>query len=215
MHADACGFRGGRNAADAFEKRTATAATTTSAAATAWSARTRLADECQFGFHFSVLRKAEGHRHVEGAPARFESVCARTEASRHVVAVPDEVFGVVDDQAVSGRGGNLESPEHGTGKRIAHGACFSFARGHGPELVVGLDHQHAGAGAFELDDSRAGQDAAVEADVVRSQAGRQACRVKHLGVEPGDLEKQPASRLVPVEREEAVNLLHPGRSFFD
>ena len=73
----------------------------------------------------------------------------------------------------------------------------------------------ATAGAFELDDSRAGQDATVEADVVRSQAGRQACRVKHLGVEPGDLEKQPASRLVPVEREEAVNLLHPGRSFFD
>ena len=50
--------------------------------------------------------------------------------------------------------------------------------------------------------------AAIEADVVRPEAGGEARREQELGVEARDLEKQRAGALVPVQREVAVELLH-------
>src|SRR3990172_7334961 len=56
---------------------------------------------------------------------------------------------------------------------------------------------------------------AVEADVVGAHAGLQAGGVEDVGVEAVDLEEQRAGRLVPVEREEALELLHAGRLLLD
>ena len=57
--------------------------------------------------------------------------------------------------------------------------------------------------------------AAVEADVVRAEAGREAGVQQELGVEARDLEEQRSGALVPVEREVAVDLLHAGRAVVD
>ena len=82
-------------------------------------------------------------------------------------------------------------------------------------LIVRLHHQQARPDALELDDARAGQRAAVDADVVRPEPGPEAGRVQDLGIELGNLDEQPAAGLIPVEREEAVDLLHAAGAIGD
>ena len=57
--------------------------------------------------------------------------------------------------------------------------------------------------------------AAIDADVVRAETGAEPGRVQHLDVELRDLDEQPAAGLVPVHREEAVDLLHAAGAIAD
>src|SRR5206468_9226840 len=75
------------------------------------------------------------------------------------------------------------------------------------ERLVRLHEQHARTDAVEVHDASAAAGAAIEPDVVRSEAGRQAGRVEELGVEPRDLEEERSAAIVPVERKVAVDLL--------
>ena len=214
VHADARGFGCRRDAADAFEKRaaSATAAATATSAARSTARRASVAHERQLRFHLGVLGKSERHRRVDGAARGVESIRAGSQPRGHVVAVAHEILGEVDEQPVAGGGGDREAPQDRSRERVTHGARFGGARRQGAELIVRLHHQHLRPGAFELDDARAGQDAAVEPDVVRTEARGESRGVEHLGVEPGNLEPQAAGGFVPVEWEEAVDLLHAGSS---
>ena len=57
--------------------------------------------------------------------------------------------------------------------------------------------------------------AAIEADVVRAEAGGERRDVEQLGVEPRNLEPEVARPRVPVEGEEAVDLLEIPGPFFN
>src|SRR6478672_11324965 len=68
---------------------------------------------------------------------------------------------------------------------------------------------------MKADDAAATARAAIEADVIAAEAGRQSGREQELVVEPRDLEKHRAGALVPVQGEVAVHLLHAGRARLD
>jgi len=57
--------------------------------------------------------------------------------------------------------------------------------------------------------------AAIEPDVVRTEAGRKTRRIEQLGIEAADLHPQRPRLVVPVERHEAVELLERRRAAFD
>src|SRR4030095_3809810 len=84
-----------------------------------------------------------------------------------------------------------------------------------PERLIALHQEHARADALELDDPAGAAGAAVESDVVRPETGREPGREQEVGVEPADLEEHRAGPLMPVERNEAVDLPHPARPVFD
>ena len=83
------------------------------------------------------------------------------------------------------------------------------------EGVVGLHHHHARPDPLELDDASLAGLPAIEPDVVRPQARREAGRVEHLGVELVDLHPERPGLVVPVERHVAVELLEPRRPRVD
>ena len=96
-----------RDAADALEEAAAAAAPAAAASAAGPAgAAPAVAHERQLGFHLGVLRKAVGHRQVDGAARRVEAIGAGPQPRRHVVAVADEELGEVDQHAVAAGGGN-------------------------------------------------------------------------------------------------------------
>src|SRR5262249_50424852 len=68
---------------------------------------------------------------------------------------------------------------------------------------------------MEADDATAAFLAAIEADVVRAEAGREPRREQEVLLERRDLEPQRAGAIVPVEGEEAIDLLQARRAFLD
>ena len=176
--------------------------------------RAGVAHERQLGFHLGVFRKAERHRRVDRAARGVEAVRPRPQPRRHVVSVADEDHGKVDEQPIARGRRDREAPQDRARERVTHGARFGGVGRQRAELVVRLHHEDPGAGAFELHDARARQDAAVEADVVRPEAGGEPGRVEHFGVELRDLEPETAAGLVQIKREEAVDLLHAADAFF-
>src|SRR5690606_14399634 len=79
------------------------------------------------------------------------------------------------------------------------------------EIQVRLDHQDLRPHALEAHDVRVAEVTTVQPDVVVSDAGRQRRVVEDVLVEAADLEVYPPGLLIPVERQEAVQLLHAGR----
>ena len=77
------------------------------------------------------------------------------------------------------------------------------------ERLVRLHQHHARTDTLELDDPALAALAAVETEVVRTEAGRQAGRQQELEVEPRNLEQHRAGPFVPVQREEAVDFERP------
>src|SRR4029079_14603230 len=73
----------------------------------------------------------------------------------------------------------------------------------------------ARADALELHDAPLAGLSAIEADVVRTKAGRQRGGPQHLGVELADLHPQRARLVVPVEGHVALDLLEAGAAGFD
>src|SRR4030095_9745129 len=85
------------------------------------------------------------------------------------------------------------------------------------ERLVALHEHHAWADPLELDDAAATAAAgsAIETDVVRTEAGREAAAEQELGIEPRDLQQHSAGTLIPVEREIAVEFLQARGAIFD
>jgi hypothetical protein len=84
------------------------------------------------------------------------------------------------------------------------------------EGFIALDHKHFRPDALEGYDSSAARLAAIEGRYrfePSPAASPQA--VENVGVEAGDLEEQIAAAVVPVQREIAVEPLHPGGALFD
>jgi hypothetical protein len=82
----------------------------------------------------------------------------------------EEVGGVDEDGAVGVFGFDFEAEEDGLWEGLADGESFRRVCAGGAELLVGLDEEDLGAGAFEADKLAAGDLAAVEAEVVRAGA---------------------------------------------
>ena len=57
--------------------------------------------------------------------------------------------------------------------------------------------------------------AAIETDVVRAQAGREAGVEQELGIKSRDLEEHAAGTLIPVQREVTIEFLEAGGAIFD
>ena len=99
--------------------------------------------------------------------------------------------------------------------QVADRLELGLVRGEGPVPVVGLYYQDTRADAFEADDAGTRQRPAIDADVVGAQAGGDAGGIEDLRVQLRNLHPQPAPGLVPVERNESVELLEPGDPVFD
>ena len=127
----------------------------------------------------------------------------------------EEVGGVDEDGSAGVFGLDLEAAEDGLGEGLADGELLGGVGGGGAEGLVGLDEEDFGAGALEADDAAFGDLAAVEAEVVGAGAvgegvGVEEVRAVASGVEVGDFEVELAGFGVPVEGEEAVDVLHAG-----
>ena len=202
VHAHACRFRGGGDAADTFEEPS-----TGTAAASARCAAGGTADERQLGFHFGIFRKGREAGRVDAAAAGFETIGAGREPSGNLGRVAHEKFVVVHEVvAVTGRG-DREAPQHRPREGVPDGFGFRGVLREGAELVVRLHHQDPRSGLLELHDPGAGGLAAIDPDVVRAQAGRHAGRIEDLGVQHRNFDVQLAGVVVPIEREESVDLL--------
>src|SRR5437870_5433653 len=73
-------------------------------------------------------------------------------------------------------GGEREAPEHRSRERVFDRLTLERIAAARSEVQVGLHHQHPRPDALEADDAAAAFLAAVETDVVRAQARRQAGR---------------------------------------
>ena len=162
-----------------------------------------------------VLREVERAGPVEAAALLLELVSAGTQPLRQRQVVADQPVGRVHQHAPARLGRDREAPQDRARERVAHGPHLLGVRRVGAKGVLRLDQQHLGPGALEEDDALALQLSTVQADVVRAQPRREPVGVQHLDAEARDLEVEPAAGLVPVEREEAVELLHAGGLRFD
>ena len=160
-------------------------------------------DRVQLG----VARERLGPRQVHRAPRRVEAVARRLEAADDVVHVAQDERGRVDEDAAVGFGGGLEAPQHRRRERLRHRPPLVGVVAGRAKRVVRLDQQHLLADPLEAHDVRRAELAAIEADVVRAQAGRQRRVIEQLRVERRDLEPDRAVGTVPVERDEAVLLV--------
>ena len=164
--------------------------------------------EGQRHFDLAVLRKGFRARQVERAPRAIEAVGARPQRVAGAGDVAQQEVGGVDEHAAVALTGDGEAPDHRLGERVFDRLALERVRAAGAERHVRLHHQHARADALERDDARAAAAAAIQADVVRAEAGGQAGVHQDVGIELRDLDEQRSGALVPVEREEAVDLLH-------
>ena len=124
--------------------------------------------------------------------------------------VAQEEVGGVDQDAVARLGGHREPPQHGLGEGVLHRLAFEHVRAAGAERLVGLHQQHPRPDPLELHDPSLAALAAIQAEVVRAEPGRQPRGHQQLGVEAAHLEQHRARPLVPVERDEAVDLAQAG-----
>jgi hypothetical protein len=156
-----------------------------------------------------ILRKPLRPRQIERAAALVEPIAALARLTKRVdgaEGVAEEEGGGVDEHARAFGGLHLEAPEHGLREGVAHGPQLGGIGADGAVAVVRLDHQDLGADPLEGDDVRVAERAAIEAHRIRAEAGRERCLIQQLGVEPRDLHPHLALRLVPVDRDEAVDL---------
>src|SRR5262249_48917643 len=104
-------------------------------------------------------------------------------------------------------GGDGEASERGFGEGVVDGAALVWIIANGAIFEVLLNEQNFGADALEADDARGAELAAVEADVVGADAGRQAGLVDEFGGPFVDFEPELALFGVPIEVEVAGEFL--------
>ena len=170
----------------------------------------RIAGEGEDRLDLGIPGKAPGPVQEDGAPRAVEpegALPAPSEPADHVVRVAErEVGGVHQDGAVTLRL-HLEPPEHRLRERLLDRATLGRIVGRRPEPIIGLHHQHPGPDPVEPDDPLAADLASVEPDVVGPDPVREGHDVEDLLAQPVDLEPELAAGLVPIEGQQAVDLL--------
>src|SRR5205085_9371241 len=124
-------------------------------------------------------------------------------------------IGCIDQNMTIRLGGYRKAPQHRFGDGILDGALFGQIGARGSEGFSVLDEQQLLTDALERDDPTTAFLAAIQPEVVRTQAGSESCGVEELGVEARDLEVEVAGAFFPVEREIAVEFLHRDDAIFD
>ena len=175
----------------------------------------RFVDEGERHVDLGVLRKAFGVREVERAARAIDAVGARPERAAGVRHVAEQEIGCIDQQAAVALAGDREAPQDRFRERVLHRFALGGIRAARPKRLIRLHEQHPRPDALEIDDASAAAGAAIEPNVVRSEARRQAGRIEELGVEPRNLDEQRSAALVPVQRKVAVDLLHACRAGVD
>ena len=79
----------------------------------------------------------------------------------------------VDKHAASLFRRNFKSPQNGLGECLLHGSSFVRIVRDRSEIIVGLNQKNLRSDPLELDDTFATQLPAIQADVVRADAGGQ------------------------------------------
>jgi hypothetical protein len=159
-----------------------------------------------------VLRERLRAREEDRAAVRVDVVRALfgvAEPGDHAVGVAQEQVGRVDEHAVGVGRRDGEAPRDRLGERLDDRAPLGRVLARGAVAVVALHHEHARADALEDYDATGAELPLVEPDRVRSEPGGERDLIEDLGVEARDLEVHPPRARVPVERHEAVDLLHP------
>src|SRR5580658_4791483 len=108
-----------------------------------------------------------------------------------------------------------ESKQNGLGEGIFDRLALGCVGARGTEGFVRLHQQHLGPNAMELDQASVALLSAIQAEVVRAEAGGESGGVKKFGVEARNLQPERAGALLPVKREIAVEFLHAGGALLD
>ena len=126
------------------------------------------------------------------------ALAAPLEPGRHAVRVAQhELGGVEQRRSVFVLGGDLESPEHGTGEGVGHRAAFVLVVAERPVARVLLHQQHLRPHPLESRQVGSADLAAVEPDVVRPETRRQRLDVQEVGVEGVDAQEEPTAHRRP------------------
>ena len=137
------------------------------------------------------------------------------QSARNVVSVAQEKFGGVHQGVIFFFGGYREAGQDGFGEGVVDGAFFGGIVADGAIVQIFLHEQNFGPAAFEPDDARGAELAAVEADVVGADAGGQAALVQKFRVPLVDFEPEFALFGVPVQIEVAGQFLGASGFFRD
>src|SRR5207247_7300484 len=129
---------------------------------------------------------------------------ARTKRAAGAVKISEQEIGSVDQHMSATLGGDRETEQHRLGERVFDRFALGRVATRRSKRRVRLDHQDLRSDPLEADDAAAAFLAAIEADIVRSQPGRESGRVQNVGVEAWDFEEQRAGPLLPVERKVAI-----------
>jgi hypothetical protein len=122
-------------------------------------------------------------------------------AEEEVSGVNEDGGGLVGGVGVFGF--DFEAPEDAFRKGLADGEALGGVRGAGAEVEIGLDEEDFAADAGKVDDAALAQLAAVEADIVGTEAVGQLVEEEDVVVGLGDFHEELAGMGVPKEGEEA------------
>jgi len=122
---------------------------------------------------------------------------------RHLMGVPQKEVSGVHQHTIIVIGLHRESGDCRFRKRILHCSSFRCVVGGRTKRVVRLDQQHLVTDAFKPYNARVPKLAAIETNVVRSQARRQRADIEKLSIPAADFKKNLAGLLFPIERKVA------------
>ena len=186
------------------------------------AARGLLRGECQNGFDFGVLGKHLGRIDGDDRPRGIEFVGALFhEGFGNLMHVAQKEVGRVHQNgpspsilpAGSGSGtfgGHREAAENRLRKRLAHRQLFGRILRRAAKLFIGPHQQDLGTKAFETDQLGRRYLAAVEPQVIGTDALGERIEIQHVDVELRYFQIQPAVLGVPVKRQESRHVAHPG-----
>lgn len=175
-----------------------------------------LAREGEEYFDFGVGGEAFRAVEINGGAGGIDLVRSGAGAPKGrggVVTVADDKGGQVDEDAGAFFGSHGKAPVDGAGEGVGDGLLFVLVDGGGAEALVGFDQEDFRADAFEAHEAGATDLAAVEADVIRAEAGRQRGVKKELVTGLWNFKKQVSGFHVPIEWEQPVALFHTGDFF--
>ena len=209
MDTQARRFPGGRDVAYALEE-VAAAEVLAGAGSGAALGRTRLLllGVGEFDLEFGVLGEVEGPRHVDGTARLIEAIRPGPQARSEVQVVADQERCRVDQHPARRLGRDRESPKHRPREGILHRLLLRRVVGRRAEVVVRGHEQDLRPHPLEHHDARTRKRAPIDPDVVRAEAGGDAGGMQDLHPEVRDLEIELPVRFIPVDGNEAVELLH-------
>ena len=102
---------------------------------------------------------------------------------RQAFGIAKEEIGGIHQYVAVRFGAYGKTPEHGFGEGIGHGATLGGIGAGGAKRFVALHQQHARTDAFKFHQAAGAFAAAVETDIVRSQAGGDAGSQQEFAIE--------------------------------